>query len=88
MWYLSATESGIRAYPESLHKYLYADSDPTNSYDPTGHEAFFEMAIRFAKVAFNVYNQISPALTGKSFGDCVKTAFNAELSDMNAALEG
>ena len=38
-------ENGILKYPASLHKYLYAGSDPVNAMDPTGRAELFEKAL-------------------------------------------
>jgi len=37
-------ENGIVTNPKTLHKYLYANGDPVNLKDPTGHEAMVATA--------------------------------------------
>ena len=38
-------EDGNAKDPASLHKYLYADGDPVNGWDPTGRAEIFENAL-------------------------------------------
>jgi len=40
--------------PASLHKYLYADGDPVNGWDPTGRAAAFGYVVRVAKFLLKV----------------------------------
>jgi RHS repeat-associated protein len=42
------TNEGSQQSPVSLHKYLYASSDPVNRRDPTGHEDIAELTTSFA----------------------------------------
>jgi len=44
-------EDGKLIDPKSLHKYLYANGDPTNHVDPNGHEALVEVALIDVNVA-------------------------------------
>ncbi len=44
-------KDGKTTDPRSLHKYLYADGDPINGFDPTGREAMFETAALLEKDA-------------------------------------
>jgi hypothetical protein len=48
-------ENGDKLDPKSLHKYLYAEGDPVNGVDPTGHEDLLELAGRVAGDV-NIYN--------------------------------
>ena len=43
-------ESGEAKDPASLHKYLYANGDPVNGLDPTGHEGLTEYFLAVKKV--------------------------------------
>ena len=43
-------EDGKAKDPASLHKYLYANGDPVNGLDPTGHEGLTEYFLAVKKV--------------------------------------
>ena len=47
-------ENGDKFDPKSLHKYLYADGDPVNGVDPTGHEDLLELAGRAAGASISI----------------------------------
>src|ERR1700749_4628520 len=48
-------EDGKVRDPQTLHKYLYAEGDPINGDDPTGHDDLLELAGRVAGDV-NIYN--------------------------------
>lgn len=50
-------EDGKPIDPKSLHKYLYANGDPINAIDPTGHEALIEYVVNLAN-RVQIYTQI------------------------------
>jgi hypothetical protein len=39
------TDEGNSQEPLSLHKYLYADADPVDGLDPSGHDDIAEMGM-------------------------------------------
>jgi len=66
---------GNFALPQSLHKYLYAHSDPINGFDPSGMMTLTEMK----------------AVVGTAFGTVDKLVLNASISahgSVTVAIEG
>jgi len=43
---------GTQTDPLSLHKYLYADDDPVNRIDPSGHMSYGELGTVMTKIAY------------------------------------
>lgn len=74
-WTQDAYEGG-GSDPQSLHKYLYAGTDPTNQLDPSGYTSISETSttqgiigrtIRMATFRFNAYSRASAASSGVQF---------------------
>ena len=62
-WSMDSYE-GIPFDPPSLHKYLYANADPVNNIDPTGHFSLGELNVtlgNIAVVAANTFARLVPA---------------------------
>ena len=65
-------DDGISIDPKTLHKYVYADSDPVNMTDPTGHEALQQAEISQAPALL-----ATPALLALACGDLYAYYSNA-----------
>jgi RHS repeat-associated protein len=65
---------GVRAAPRSLALYSYAENDPTNRSDPTGHESSLgEMSVAVGVVgilSMAIYDQVSRRATDVISDDC------------------
>ncbi|MGD0832665.1 MAG: RHS repeat-associated core domain-containing protein [Terracidiphilus sp.] len=74
-------EGGKTSNPRTLHKYLYADGNPINLLDPTGHDSLIEaIQLRIVVVAAVVTNVTAPQFAIKygalvCFGVSIVDAF-------------
>ena len=54
--------------PASLHKYTFANNNPVNDYDPSGHESLGELSITVAAIGVLSSNIIQAGLMYRSHG--------------------
>ena len=76
-------EDGKLAYPESLHKYLYADGDPVSASDPTGRGALIEW------VMINIINNpVVQVIAVTGGATCAATAILENEMHVNRGVTG
>jgi hypothetical protein len=74
-------EEGKPINPGTLHKYLYANGDPIDGVDPTGHADLFEVDASLARI-------LKAAPTLKEWGIELVDCTLAVANDINSIISG